>query len=525
MGKGRKFVGVVGEREAVWASLLAAPFLAWLSQRIDLDLWCDEVYSLELHTFVPPFRTLVLYTDSNNHIFFNLLNHLLLWPFRLAFGLDLGVLMRHPWAIRLVPLAYTILLFVVLYATAVRYLDRECAPIAVILLGASIPCYNYCLQIRGYGLSMLLLSLLVYFLWSDARRRNLAGVTAGAALLIYTIPTNALFVGSLGLASLCAMAASSPPARGGHRKRFAALAAGTGLGALGYLPAVLHKAPTRDNMFVSHLQRGVAPDYAAFHLVMARMFKANFADQWLLIAVLALAGVLLVFRRSVPAAIKLRGKFAQLTIALLAPFGPLFVFGISEEFDTRILAPATPLFVLLFAAAFALVYEGIPVLKRAPRVLLVALFLYFNIGFYLNVKLMDQRALADIAGENVSQNLSQNFFQNRYCLSATMAQLQVLLQRDAIPVVLFGSWGIAASYLQAYRIPFTGCDWVTPPPLADFKKSYGFDRPPRFYVLTIFPALLAAEIHRDLPEYRFTRVNPRPDFHSLFLVERRDAVR
>jgi hypothetical protein len=409
-------------------------------------------------------------------------------------------------------------LFVVLYVIAVRFLDRESAPMVVILLATSIPFYNFCLQIRGYILSMLLLSLLVYFLWSGARRRELTGTLICTALLIYTIPTNALFVCGLGLTNLGAMVGASRSVRVDNLKALASLGIGSVLGFLGYLPPVLYRMPGRGNIVMGHFQGRWRVDLDAFRVIMTSVCKAFVANQWLLIVGLVLACLVIVFRRSAAIA-PLRGRFFRLVIALFAPFGLLYLVGIGDEFTSRIMVVAAPLFVLLFAASFALVYQGFPILKRAPRVLIVALFIYFNVCFYLNFEIMERRALLDIASGKSSQNLYQNFYLARYHISGAMAQLNQLLRQDSIPVILYRHNGIGTEcYLKEYGIPYTAQEW-NQFKFVEFKTT--LDHLPRAYVLTLYPNTFAADLLREMPEYRFTRVSPQWDYHDLFLLERR----
>ncbi len=54
--------------------LLAAPFF-WLTARnyLHLDLWFDELWSLEKYILVSFTRTVTDYSSTNNHVFFSIL--------------------------------------------------------------------------------------------------------------------------------------------------------------------------------------------------------------------------------------------------------------------------------------------------------------------------------------------------------------------------------------------------------------------------------------------------------------------
>ena len=146
----------------VYTTLLIIQFIIfsiYLVPQISTDLWNDEIYTLKHFTFVPLMKTCTDYHVPNNHIFFNLVNNLYL---RMTGIHSLDNLMDYPWVIRLVSLLYSLLSLFVMYLTGRKFFNRSTAYISVILLLTSIPFLNYATQVRGYGLSMLCFTAILY---------------------------------------------------------------------------------------------------------------------------------------------------------------------------------------------------------------------------------------------------------------------------------------------------------------------------------------------------------------------------
>ena len=193
----------------VWFLVAAAAPLGFLAKRIPLDLWYDEVYTL-VHFVHRPWTEIVLdYSAPNNHIAYSLL----LRP--------LWLLGAQPLELRLFSYALAVATLALLFALAWRMAGREVAVWSTALLGLTQMYLIHAIQVRGYGLSMLLVTALANLAvaatstlaaWSraphqpqsaaapspspDLRRWwwRAAAIVAAAAAALYAIPTNVLFV-------------------------------------------------------------------------------------------------------------------------------------------------------------------------------------------------------------------------------------------------------------------------------------------------------------------------------------------
>ena len=201
----------------VWFLVAAAAPLGFLAKRIPLDLWYDEVYTL-VHFVHRPWTEIVLdYSAPNNHIAYSLLVR------------PLWLLGAQPLELRLFSYALAVLTLVLMFVLAWRLAGREVAVWSTALLGLSQMYLIHAIQVRGYGLSMLLVTALVNLAvaatgtlaaWTraphqpqskaapspspDLRRCwwRAVAIVAAAATALYAIPTNVLFVVPLAIWSV-----------------------------------------------------------------------------------------------------------------------------------------------------------------------------------------------------------------------------------------------------------------------------------------------------------------------------------
>lgn len=159
-----------------------------------MDLWYDEIYTLKNYVFVPLLKTVTYYNAPNNHVFFSLILNLYLKILNIS---NMPPILQAPYVIRLLMLLYCLIAVFYLYRIGNILLNHSSSMLAVVLLITSIPFVNFSLQIRGYCLSITLLSMLIYHIWqfeiSKGWKNGLMIVLAGA-LALYTIPSNLYFI-------------------------------------------------------------------------------------------------------------------------------------------------------------------------------------------------------------------------------------------------------------------------------------------------------------------------------------------
>lgn len=163
----------------------------WLySDRLFLDFWNDELYTLKNFVFTQVSITLTDYHAPNNHVFLNLLNNIYLK----IIGVDsLYELMENPFLMRALPLLYFLILLFFIYKLSLEFFNKRTAQLSLLLLFTSIPYYHFAFQIRGYGLSALFLVLIVYYglrFLKSGKKTLLFLIAILTAFTFYTVLSN-----------------------------------------------------------------------------------------------------------------------------------------------------------------------------------------------------------------------------------------------------------------------------------------------------------------------------------------------
>ncbi len=136
-------------------------FFAMTVRLIGKDYYYDEVYSL-VHSILVPFKqTSLVYNSLNNHVLYSLLMN----GYTKLIGIDLGGLMGRPYIIRVPQLIFLGVTIFYLYRIGKKYFNERIALYSIVLLMTTVPYYYYVTQIRGYSLSIMLMTMLTYYLW------------------------------------------------------------------------------------------------------------------------------------------------------------------------------------------------------------------------------------------------------------------------------------------------------------------------------------------------------------------------
>ncbi len=164
-------------------------------------LWNDEIYTLRNFVFKGLPGVLWDYHVPNNHILSNVFHWL--W-IHLTGVTDLGQLLDEAWRIRIWPGLLAIATIYMVYDLGRRAIHSLGGAIAVVVLLTTLAFGNFALQVRGYSLSMLLITGLVYgsFRVLSARatdRVSIAALALSVFGLLYTIPSNLYVIAAAGI--------------------------------------------------------------------------------------------------------------------------------------------------------------------------------------------------------------------------------------------------------------------------------------------------------------------------------------
>ena len=167
------------------------------ASHINVDFWNDEIYTIQHFIFTTLGNTISDYHVPNNHIFFNLINNLYLKIIGIS---SLHDLFDNPWKLRIIPLIYSFITAYYIYKIGCKYINRTIGLLTLVLFITSLSFYNFSLQIRGYGLSIMLGVLIVYYILNylnNLNKREIVIVAFLSFFLFYTIPSNLYFLTSI----------------------------------------------------------------------------------------------------------------------------------------------------------------------------------------------------------------------------------------------------------------------------------------------------------------------------------------
>lgn len=436
--------------------MLAVTFVFLHAQHINLDFWNDELYTLEHFTFVSLWTTVSDYHVPNNHILFNLINNFWL---RLIQVNSLHELMEAPFKLRIIPLAYTGLTLFFVYLIADRHLNRTIARVSVAILITTLPFFFFSLQIRGYGLSALLLVILLYSILCHRKkssRKSLIGIIASTAALAYTVPSNLYYLLSFIVILLCyAIAFSVSHIR--HKKRsFQRIFLGPYMQILlaigiGLLLAVGFYLPIFKEVFLNDYVKGGQPfQIEKLKFYVLGVFKPLPGNQ-LGIALASFLGFVAGFK------ITKRWHFL-LSMALavfIVPFLMVFMRGGSPPL--RVFIVVAPLFALLLGIGTLSAWRT--VFKSSywkNSLLFFGVLAYGVFHFYVQYNKAEHHIANDIISGKRSQNLQHQYYSFHYQPLHDIKQLQQRYLKNPKPVIVHGCEPHGVShYLDKAGIPFT----------------------------------------------------------------------
>ena len=171
-------------RDWQWWVLSAAIPLVLCASKLDLDLWYDEAYTLDVFVSQPWLEIATDYSAPNNHVLYSLV----LRPVYL--------LSDSEYLLRLPSLLFSAGTLAIVFRLARRWSGLPGGVLATASVGLTQMFLNHTMQVRGYGLSMLLAAWLGSIAVAerpDVWWRRAATIGLVGAAFLYVLPTNLLF--------------------------------------------------------------------------------------------------------------------------------------------------------------------------------------------------------------------------------------------------------------------------------------------------------------------------------------------
>lgn len=377
-----------------FTSAALLPFTLWVVARsLSADLWYDEVWSLQHYSLQSLHRVVTDYTHPNNHVFYNLVQHVWLH----AVGIeDLGQALVAPAWVRLPSLLFALGCVLCVGRIARAWFGPAAGWLAPTVLVTSMPFFHFAVQARGYALATLLMAWLVLLVQRAANARHRVDALAiptATALALYTLPSNLYWVVALAALQLARWAAlrRADSDRAGDARRVATLLAlGTSVGVLMY-------APMLEQMFEL---RGTISSGQSSLVLLPAVLIALVSGHWLLVALLA-PGLAVAARRS-------RIGVAWLLCLLVAPFVVAAISG--DQPFARVYVVLSPIAAALLAAGAAALLQTRATTQLA-RVGAVTLLLALCQGqFAWQMNAIDTRSRDALATGATTQRLDHAYF-------------------------------------------------------------------------------------------------------------------
>lgn len=332
-----------------WISLVivvAVPAVLCALQ-LERDIWYDEAVTIDLYALRSSRDIVTDYASPNNHILYTLFLH--------------GVLALSGnivW-LRLPNLLFAAIGLVGVFLAGRRLISREAGLTAVAAVGFCVVFLVHAMQLRGYGLSMAIASVLMAI---AVRRRAFAStlltraaIVALVCIFVGVLPTNILFAASAAGASLL-FGRLSGRSRRWMILELAAWTAGMLLGCGIYWPVA--------DQLMKH--RSALSDGFSAPTALIRIFEMFTRDMRIVLLVLLPLALYAIFLERTRWQ---RGRrFRAVPVVLLLCLGPFFLqalIGLRTPFD-RTFTPVLPAFGLLIGWVGSAAV-GLIVRKTMPR--------------------------------------------------------------------------------------------------------------------------------------------------------------
>ncbi|MEO0102646.1 MAG: glycosyltransferase family 39 protein, partial [candidate division WOR-3 bacterium] len=449
--------------------LILIPFFIFLRRYFNIDFWYDEVFTLTNYVFSPIKKTLTDYSFPNNHILANLINNLYLKIFGIK---DIYQLLEAPYKIRLLEFIYTLITLFYLHQVGKKFFNQTIALFTLVIFVTTVTYYNFALQVRGFSLSIMLSTILFYYLLSFLQKPNFPSgliILFATAFILYAIPSNLYLILAIFTYYFFSLffarrkkrekvkvkdkkRGKGELARG--RERLEELDAGVkrvrlfllSLLLAGIFISILFYSPVlRDvlsNRFVQSRGLFYLPTLSQ---TMPFTFSHFLSGRYLFIPII-IFGLISYGRK------RKRFYLGLLIFILLLPFFFSFIRG--DRPYHRVFVILTPFFALFLSILTESILDLMG--KDFPKVFLVlgiVIYNYLTFGFQL--KHIERKIANDITEGIQSQDLNYNYYQFHYRPFSLLKAFKKIYETNPLPVFL-GEYDRAAFpvYLAKFNIPW-----------------------------------------------------------------------
>jgi hypothetical protein len=488
--------------------LFALFFLCFQHKKMTLDLWNDEIYTLINFVFVPLSKTLCDYHVPNNHIFLNIVIKIYNFIFSIH---SLSELLLQPNKLRALPLGFSLVGIYLFWKMGMQFFSQQIAILSTCFFITCIPFLNFSLQIRGYGLSILFVIILLYLSLSYVQRqkkRQLIMIVLFSALVMYTIPSNILFL----LSILCIFVlllffqidSIDLKKNFNHavfKNKYFKLSVAT---LAGIMLCVLFYVPIFQEVFFNNYVKADASSYKDV-IIKFEQCSIDFISNRYFAVILAGLGITISLFK------KMKKSFVIPGFCLL--FLYVFPFIISflrkDNAPERVYTYTIPLLALAMAIFVNIFLEAI-VTSKIWQSFLIVFICFVSLGTCFNEQLNIESKLRNniVIGER-SQDLYDNYFLSSYHPLSTAISLkklknEIIVMNDCEPYDL-------PIYLKNFNVVFYE---------ASVLDSIINTQPQQVYIITRFPYNTQKEYKDKKYNYSFERMDTDYSYHNIIKLSK-----
>ena len=421
---------------------------------INRDFWNDKIYSLKYFTFVTIRDIVFDYHNSNNHIFFNLINNIYLKIIKIE---TISELFESPYKLRLLPFTYSLFTLYFLYQLSKKIYSKNIALLTIAILITTIPFFNFSMQIRGYGLSTLLLVLVVYFSFTylnSQLKKHLYLIIIFTALFFYTIPSNIYYI--LSLIVLFFIYFLKSEYRTIKNKSYQQITNNVNFKILysliiGVSISILFYLPVFNDVFFNDFVQNTPPNsmYAELKTYIVKVFSRMNSNRWTLFFLCLFGFTIKLFKDK-----KIELKTLFFIGLFLFPF--LMMFLRKDYPPLRIFVVIAPIFALIIAIGISHFWSIIDKKRKYFIVFFTLLFLYLSFNFNSEYKHIKQQILKDIHQSKRSQDLYAQYHKFYYHPLIDIRSFKYIYNNRKMPVFIYGCEPYGVNfYLEKFHIPYT----------------------------------------------------------------------
>ncbi len=520
------------KKEIIIATVVTLPFFyLLLSRYINLDFWFDEVYGFKYFVFQGMNTIFTDYHVPTNHIFFNIINRI----YFLLIGMpDMYSLMDAPYKIRILMLVYCLLTLICVYFTCRKFFNKYIATISLAVLVTTVPYYNFTLQIRGYGLSIMIICTLIYFVWMFEEKGgylNALLIVILGSLLLYTIPLN-LYVLSSIIVFYFITGTVKVISLGRKRKNVLAavkfavdrkqirqhanhyviaflLMVSIGIAGLFYFPVLT-------NLFFNKYVKSIGMfNFETLCHIMPQTLVWFLSERYILLLIAAvgiIASVFLYRRKQAPAFME---KYIFCAVCLFLPFLLSFIRGDNPYF--RVFVNLTPFFALFVSCSLYFILKYfMPGKQSAAVVAALLVIIYCNVKFAFAVVHKDDHIIACIETDKKLQNIYYNYYQAGFNPHKIVKKFYHTYYKGKDSAVLVSMHDEAAitSYLSKYQIEYS----IT----QDCSHLRSIMQTKKPYVITSLPVRFIKLAQFSCPKYSYKAICQPLQYHNIIEVEEKE---